>query len=340
VASQILLSVRGLKVEIPIGGSFFPAVDGVDFDLHAGEALAIVGESGCGKTLTARALVNLLPEGSRLTGSMTYRGRDLLALDEKEWRHIRGREMAMVFQEPAAALDPVQTVGGQILEALTAHAPLSRSEGRRQARRLLEEVSLPDPDRTLSEYPHRLSGGQRQRVCLAIALAGNPSVLIADEPTTALDATIAAEVLELLDRLRRERGLALLLITHDLGVVAGQTQRAIVFYAGRIVEEAPTDDFLRAPLHPYSRGLLACVARRGAGPHERFRTIPGTLPDLAFRPRGACAFAPRCPDRFEPCDQREPELLLVGEAKARCFLYDAKVGPVDDRQSAVESRSP
>src|SRR5712691_2527283 len=334
-----LLSVRDLKVELPIGGSFFPAVDGVDFDLQAGEALAIVGESGCGKTLTARALMNLLPEGSRIGGSVLYRGRDLLALNENAWRHLRGREIAMVFQEPAAALDPVQTVGDQILEALMAHVSLSRADALARVRRILEEVSLPDPDRALSEYPHRLSGGQRQRACLAIALAADPSLLIADEPTTALDATIAAEVLDLLDRLRRERGLGLLLITHDLGVVAGHTDRAIVFYAGRVAEEAATEDFFRTPLHPYSRGLLASAARRGAGPHERFRAIPGAVPDLAFRPRGACAFAPRCPDRFEPCDEREPELILVGGTKARCFLYESRVGPVDSRQSTADSPS-
>src|SRR5262249_22257596 len=193
-----LLSVRDLKVEIAVDGTFFPAVDGVDFDLDSGEAMAIVGESGCGKTLTARALMNLLPEGSRVSGSVSYRARELLGLGEADWRQIRGREIAIVFQEPAAALDPVRTVGDQIGEAITAHSSsLGRAEIRRRSRRLLDEVSLPDPDRVLSEYPHRLSGGQRQRVCLAIALAADPSLLVADEPTTALDATIAAEVLDL-----------------------------------------------------------------------------------------------------------------------------------------------
>jgi len=330
-----LLSVRNVKVEIPIGDKFFPAVDGVDFDLDSGEAMAIVGESGCGKTLTARALMNLLPEGSRVSGSVSYRARELLGLGEADWRQIRGRDIAMVFQEPAAALDPVRTVGDQIREAITAHSSsLGRAEIRRRARRLLDEVSLPDPDRVLSEYPHRLSGGQRQRVCLAIALAADPSLLVADEPTTALDATIAAEVLDLVDRLRKERGLALLLITHDLGVVAGHTQRTVVLYAGRVAEEAATEELFREPLHPYTRGLLASAPRRGIS-RGRLAAIAGVVPDLAFRPRGRCAFAPRCPERFEPCDQSEPRLVSVEATSVRCFLYDrpvalAEAGPPRD----------
>ncbi len=331
-----LLSVRSLKVEIAVNGTFFPAVDGVDFDLHSGEALAIVGESGCGKTLTARALINLLPEGSRVSGSVTYRDCDLLELDESHWRNLRGGEIAMVFQEPAAALDPVQTVGDQIREAITAHsASLGRPEIRRRARRLLEEVSLPDPDRVLSEYPHRLSGGQRQRACLAIALAADPSILIADEPTTALDATIAAEVLDLVDRLRRERGLALLLITHDLGVVAGHTQRTVVLYAGRVAEAAATERFLREPLHPYTRGLLASAPRRAVS-GRRLAAIAGAVPDLAFRPRGQCAFAPRCPERFEPCEQREPKLSTVDATSVRCFLYEPPVVLADAARPATD----
>jgi peptide/nickel transport system ATP-binding protein len=328
-----LLSVRGLKVELPLGARWLPAVDGLDFDLEAGEALAVVGESGCGKTLAARALLNIVPEGARVSGTVLYRGRDLLRLSEREWDAVRGREVAMVFQEPAAALDPVQTIGSQIVEAIRAHFPVSRSEAVSRARRLLEEVSFSDPERGLSEYPHRLSGGQRQRAFLAIALAARPSILVADEPTTALDTTLAAEVLDLLGRLRRDRGLALLLITHDLGVVARHTERALVLYAGRVVEETSTADLFRSPLHPYTRGLLACAPRiEGSRPGERFRAIPGTVPDLAFRPNGVCAFAPRCSERFEPCEKREPDLLERGSGRVRCFLYEPAA---DNRQSTV-----
>jgi len=316
-----LLSVRGLKVELPIGGKFFPAVDGVDFDLDRGEALGVVGESGSGKTLAARALLDLLPEGARLSGSVRYGGRELSRLAEGDWRGIRGREIAMVFQEPASALDPVQTIGSQIVEAIQAHSGARRAEALREARRLLEEVSFTDPDRGLSEFPHRLSGGLRQRACLAIALAARPSVLIADEPTTALDATLAADALDLLDRLRGDRGLADLLITHDLSAVARHTQRCLVVYAGRVVEEAQTGELFRRPRHPYTRGLLACAGRLTGETGERMRPIAGSIPDLAFRPRGVCAFAPRCPDRFDPCDRSEPDLAADGLSRARCFLY-------------------
>jgi peptide/nickel transport system ATP-binding protein len=311
-----LLSVRNLRVELPIGERLFPAVDGIDFDLRAGEALGMVGESGSGKTLAARALVDLLPETARLSGDIRYRGRELAGLPEREWRGIRGREIAMVFQEPASALDPVQTIGSQIVEAIRAHGDVSRASARAQARRLLQEVSFGDPDRGLSEYPHRLSGGLRQRACLAIALAAHPSVLIADEPTTALDATLAADALDLLDRLRRDRGLGVLLITHDLAAVAHHTDRCLVVYAGRVVEESGTGELFRGPLHPYTRGLLASAGALGG----ELRPIGGAIPDLAYRPRGQCAFAPRCPERFDPCERGEPAFVGDGGARARCFL--------------------
>ncbi|HKD11365.1 MAG TPA: ABC transporter ATP-binding protein [Thermoanaerobaculia bacterium] len=314
-----LLSVRSLKVELPIGGNLFPAVDGIDFDLESGEALGMVGESGSGKTLAARALLDLLPEGARLSGDIRYRGRKLAGLPEREWRKIRGREIAMVFQEPASALDPVQTIGSQIVEAIRAHGGVDHSAALAQARRLLEEVSFGDPDRGLSEFPHRLSGGLRQRACLAIALAARPSVLIADEPTTALDATLAADALDLLDRLRRDRGLAVLLITHDLAAVAHRTDRCLVVYAGRVVEESGTGDLFQRPLHPYTRGLLASAGALGG----ELRPIAGAIPDLAFRPRGRCAFAPRCPERFDPCERGEPGLIGDGGARARCFLLES-----------------
>jgi peptide/nickel transport system ATP-binding protein len=324
--SQIL-SVRDLTVELFLEGAWRPAVDGVSFDLREGESLAVVGETGCGKTLLGRALINLAPEGARVSGTITCRGRDLRRLTEAEWGRVRGGEIGFVFQEPAAALDPVQTIGAQILEAIRRHRASSPREEREIARSLLSEVSFPDPDRGLAEYPHRLSGGLKQRDLLAIALAGNPAILVADEPTTALDATVSAEVLELLDRLRRDRGLSLLLITHDLGSVARHSDRTLVLYAGKVAEEAATTDLFRSPRHPYTRGLLDCIPRIGSstpGAARRFRAIPGTVPDLAFRPAGLCSFAPRCPDRFAPCDHSEPALYAAGSGAARCFLYGPK----------------
>ncbi len=319
-----LLSVRDLKVELPAGGRWAPAVDGVSFDLERGEALAVAGESGCGKTLLGRALLGLPPETARVTGSILWNGSDLVGLPEKKWDLLRGKAIAMLFQEPAAALDPVMTVGDQVAEAVRLHRPVSRPEARRLAVERLREVSFPDPERGADEYPHRLSGGQKQRALLASALAADPELLIADEPTTALDATVAAEVMELLGRLRQRRGLALLLISHDLGLVARECDRALVLYAGRVVEEASTAELFRSPRHPYTRGLLACLPslERAGSSSRHFPSIPGAVPDLFDRTEGACAFAPRCPDRFEPCEHRLPALLGDDGARVRCFLYD------------------
>lgn len=327
--SRPLLSVQNLTVDLPVDGVLRPAVDGVSFEIEAGEAVALVGESGCGKTQLARAILGLPPEGGRLRGRVSYAGRDLLALSDREWREVRGREIGMVFQEPAAALDPVQTVGAQIEESVRLHYPLSRSRAREVARKALRDVAFPDADRGLDEYPHRLSGGLRQRACLAIALAANPNLLLADEPTASLDATVAAQILELLGELRRQRGLAILLITHDLGIVARHCDRVLVLYAGRIVEEAGTVDLFRAPGHPYTRGLLRSVPRVGApgrGSGERYEAIAGALADLGRRGRDGCAFSPRCPDRFDPCDRSVPDLYPTSTGRARCFLHDAQSG--------------
>jgi peptide/nickel transport system ATP-binding protein len=318
-----------LSVQVRVGGKLATAVDGVSFTLAPGESLAVVGESGCGKTLMARALVGLSPEGSRVAGSIRLAGRELVGARESDWRRVRGGEIGLVFQEPGAAFDPVATVGAQLREAILAHSRIGSRAARALAIERLEEVGFPDPPRGMEEYPHRLSGGMKQRAFLAIALASDPAVLVADEPTTALDATVAAQVLELLDRLRVERGLALLLISHDLGVVARHADRLLVLYAGRVVEEARTLDFFLASRHPYSRGLLASVPRlsKAAGSDAPgFRAIAGTVPDLSSRPHGMCAFAPRCPDRFEPCDRREPALYAAGGSLARCFLYDPAGG--------------
>jgi oligopeptide/dipeptide ABC transporter ATP-binding protein len=252
------------------------------------------------------------------------RGRSLLPLSDREWRAVRGREIGLVFQEPASALDPVQTIGSQIQEALHLHFDLSTAEARARARAALQDVAFPDPDRGLQEYAHRLSGGLRQRAFLALSMACGPALLLADEPTASLDATVAAQVLDLLDRLRRERGLTLLLITHDLGAVAKHCDRVLVLYAGRIVEEARTADLFRAPCHPYTRGLLRSVPRVASAGRERgrrYEVIPGLVADLSARTASACAFAPRCAERFEPCDAKLPELYTTESGRARCFLY-------------------
>ncbi len=310
-------------------GILRPAVDGVSFAIERGECLAVVGESGCGKTMLGRALLDLLPEGARRSGAVHLDGRDLSGVSDSEWSKIRGRRIALVFQEPGAALDPVRTIGAQIDEALRRDGAGDPAGRRRRAESLLAEVAFPDPARGLSEYPHRLSGGQRQRAFLAIALARDPALLVADEPTASLDATVAADVLDLLDRLRRERALATLLITHDLSSAARRADRALVLYAGRVAEEGPAKSVFFEPRHPYTRALVACVPRLSdaSAARRRLSSIPGSVPDLAFRPRGCCAFVHRCPDRFAPCDVAEPLLYPAGASLARCFLFDPSRGP-------------
>lgn len=319
-----ILSVRDLRVEIPLRGGWRSAVDGVSFDLSPGEALAVVGESGCGKSLLCRALLGLAPAGARISGSLRLRGEELTTADEATWERVRGAEVGLIFQEPAAALDPVRTIGSQLIEAILLHRPVGRRAAASIARERLAEVAFEEPDRILSEHPHRLSGGERQRAFIAIALAADPPVLIADEPTANLDVTIAAAVLELLDGLRRDRGLSLLLITHDMGIVAQRTDRTLVLYAGKVAEEATTAELFTAPRHPYARGLLRSLPRLGEGgpTTRRFETIPGAVPDLSDRPVGMCAFVPRCTERFEPCDKSPPPLYAAGHGSlARCFLY-------------------
>ena len=319
-----LLSVRDLRVEVPSEGAFRPAVDGVSFDIAAGESLAVVGESGSGKTLMARALLDLLPEGARRTGAIAFEGRDLPFGAESAWAKVRGRGIALVFQEPASALDPVRTIGSQIEEALRA-SNRSPRDPRARARELLAEVAFPDPARGLSEYPHRLSGGQRQRAFLAIALAGEPLLLVADEPTASLDATVAAEVLDLIEHLRRERGLALLLVTHDIASAFRRSDRALVLYAGRVVEHGPAAAVFGHPRHPYTRALMASRPRLSDRPAGApFPSISGSVPALAERAGGCCAFAPRCPECFDACRQSEPDLAAIDPSLSiRCFLPQA-----------------
>jgi oligopeptide/dipeptide ABC transporter ATP-binding protein len=316
-----LLQVVDLTTVFDLPSGSVPAVHDVSFEVRAGETLGLVGESGSGKSVTALSIMRLVQTPGRIAGgAITFNGRNLLALSEREMREVRGADIGFIFQEPMTALDPVFTVGAQISEALTVHGRAHRREARRRAIELLETVKIPDARSRVDDYPHQLSGGMRQRVLIAIALACKPSLLIADEPTTALDVTIQAEILDLLREMKETFGLSLLLITHDLGIIADTADRVAVMYAGRIVEHGPTARLLSSPQHPYTRGLLASIpsGRRG----ERLRAIDGSVPSLGALPSG-CAFHPRCPDRFEPCAASVPPQYIVGdEHEARCYLHD------------------
>jgi oligopeptide/dipeptide ABC transporter ATP-binding protein len=318
-----VLEVRDLAVSFPEpGGGRFRPVDGVSFTLARGETLALVGESGCGKSLTSLALLRLVPPPGRVDPGSVVRLRDtdVLALDQAALRRVRGRRIGMIFQDPMTSLNPVFTVGDQIAEGIRAHFPVSRQEARARALRLLQEVGIPDPADRLDAYPHQLSGGMRQRVMIAIALAAEPEILVADEPTTALDVTVQAQILEVLDELRRSRGMAVLLITHDLGIVAGRADRVAVMYAGQIVEEAPTAELFANPCHPYTQGLFASVPRI-SGPVQRLTPISGTVPPPTDWPTG-CRFRPRCPQAFEK-SVLPPDLMPVGpDHRMRCWLAE------------------
>jgi len=302
-------------------GHDVPVVDDVSFDVGAGETLALVGESGSGKTLTALSIVRLVPAPGRVVaGRVTLDGRDLTALDEAGMRAVRGRRIGFVFQEPMAALDPLYTIGFQLAETIAVHGLARGAAAGRRAVEMLEAVRLPDPARQAREYPHQLSGGQRQRAMIALALCAEPSLVIADEPTSALDVTVQAEILDLLGDLRRRLQLSLLLITHDLGVVAEAADRVAVMYAGRIVEEAPVARLFAAPAHPYTRGLLASLP--GTRPGRRLDAMPGSVP-APGRAGPGCAFAPRCAEAFDPCRVRPPtEFDVETDHRARCFLHD------------------
>jgi len=318
-----VLDVRDLRVSFPAtaGGRFHP-VDGVSFSLDRGETLALVGESGSGKSLTSLALVRLVPPPGRVDPGSAIRlgDTDVLALEGEALRRIRGRRIGMVFQDPMTSLNPVLTIGDQITEGIRAHFPVSKADARERARALLQEVGIADPASRLDAYPHQLSGGMRQRVMIAIALAAEPEILVADEPTTALDVTVQAQILELLDELRRSRGMTVLLITHDLGIVAGRADRVAVMYAGQIVEEAPTLELFAHPSHPYTQGLFASVPRI-TGPVTRLTPIGGTVPQPTAWPTG-CRFRPRCPKAFAK-SELPPELLTVGpEHRMRCWLAE------------------
>jgi oligopeptide transport system ATP-binding protein len=312
LAGRPLLEVRDLVVRFRTADGTIHAVNGVSFDLEAGERLGLVGESGCGKSVTNLALIRLLPKpaGRIEGGSVRFDGRDLLALREEEVRDIRGRDIAMIFQDPMTSLNPVLTIEEQLVETIAAHRPVSRAEARGRAIELLRMVGIPNPEARLRSYPHQFSGGMRQRVMIAMALALEPKILIADEPTTALDVTIQAQVLELLRRLTEEHRTALILITHDLGVVAGMTDRVAVMYAGFIVETAATADLFARPAHPYTVGLLHSIPRVDERDGEELIPIEGRPPDMRELPVG-CPFAPRCAWRLAVCWEANPGLEPV-----------------------------
>ncbi|HZF77865.1 MAG TPA: ABC transporter ATP-binding protein [Acetobacteraceae bacterium] len=313
-----LLEVRDLTVEFATERGRLRAVDGVSFSVQAGETLAIVGESGCGKSVTALSLMGLLPPGARVSGSLRFDGRELSTLTQEEWRERRGREIAMIFQEPMTSLNPAFTAGEQIAEALRLHQKLSPAAAMRRAVEMLDHVHIPDAARRARQYPHQLSGGMRQRVMIAMALACRPKLLIADEPTTALDVTVQAQILALLDELKRETGTAVVLITHDLGVVADHAEDAVVMYAGRVAERAPAATLFAMAQHPYTVGLLGAAPRLEGGA-ERLASIEGTVPDLRVPPPG-CRFAPRCPFAVERCDEAQPPLTEMGPGhRAACW---------------------
>ena len=300
----LLLSVEHLTAGFEVGGTFVPAVIDVSFHIDAGETLCLVGESGSGKSVAARSIIRLVPPPGRIAGgAVRLNGRDLMELGEREMQHVRGAEIGFVFQEPMTALNPVFSIGKQIEETLRVHGRATREAARARAIELLASVSVPEPQRRVDEYPHQLSGGLRQRALIALALACEPRLLIADEPTTALDVTIQAQILELLRDLQQRLGLGLLLITHDLGVVAQMADRVAVMYAGRIVEHSPVRALFAEPRHPYTRGLLDSIP--GGAPGTRLRAIQGTVPPLGALPSG-CSFITRCPDRFEPCPTAHP----------------------------------
>ncbi len=328
--TEPLLRVRDLKTYFVTEQGTARAVDGVSFEVYPGETLGLVGESGCGKTVTSLSLLRLIPEppGHIRPGSfIEFEGRNLLTLGPRELRAVRGNQIAMIFQEPLTSLNPVLTVGDQIAEAAVLHQGLSRRAARRRTIDMLRLVGIPDPAERVDHYPHQMSGGMRQRVMIAMALVCHPKLLIADEPTTALDVTIQAQILELLERLQTELGMAVLLITHDLGVVAGAADRVVVMYAGQVVERAPTRQLFARPLHPYTEGLLASVPRLdtpAARGRSRLHSIPGQVPAATAWPEG-CRFHPRCPYAWDRCRQEEPPLLDAGTGEpgahaVRCWL--------------------
>jgi len=311
-----LLEVRDLSVTFRTDGSAIPAVRDLTFSIAESQIFGLAGESGCGKSMTALSVMGLLPQNAAASGSILFRGQNLLTLDRESIRRLRGREISMIFQEPMTSLNPVMTIGYQISEVLTTHLNLSKTTAMEQAVDLLRAVKIPSPEIRVREYPHQMSGGMRQRVMIAMAIACNPSLIIADEPTTALDVTIQAQILDLIQRLRDERKMSILLITHDLGIIAENASRVGIMYAGRIMESASTSELFSNPRHPYTIGLLESIPQ---GRGTRLNPIPGTVPRMDALPAG-CVYSDRCRYVLPACRTKEPELLPIGqEHVSRCI---------------------
>ena len=316
----MILEVNDLRVEFPTRRGTLVALDSIDFHIRPGEVLGVVGESGAGKSITGMAVIGLLePPGRVAGGEVRLEGRRIDNLPHEEMRKVRGRKIGVVFQDPLTSLNPLYSVGQQLVETITTHLPLNRSQARSRALQLLAEVGIPGAEARFEHYPHQFSGGMRQRVVIALAIAAEPALIIADEPTTALDVSIQAQIIALLKRLAQERGTAVMLITHDMGVIAETSQRVAVMYAGRIVEIGPVRDVIHAPRHPYTVGLMGSIPRI-ASQRTRLVQIEGAMPRLNAIPRG-CAFHPRCPRRFGRCLAERPELLPAGASEAACWLH-------------------
>ncbi len=318
-----LLVIDNLTVSFPTDDGIVNAVRGVSYTVRAGESMGIVGESGSGKSVSSLAVMGLLPKNARISGSVRFRGRELLGLQEHDYSELRGNRIAMIFQDPLTSLNPVYTIGFQISEAVLSHNDVSKHEARNRSIELLGLVGIPFPEQRVDSYPHELSGGMRQRVVIAIAMANNPDVIIADEPTTALDVTVQAQVLEALEAAREASGAALILITHDLGVIAGHAARISVMYAGKLVETGTTEDVFYRPRMPYTLGLLGSLPRMDQERQERLTPIKGSPPSLLNLPPG-CPFTPRCPLAEDICDHEEPALLEIGETghASACHFRD------------------
>jgi len=324
VTTAPLLEVSGLRVEFPTRRGTLVAVDGISFSIAPGEVLGVVGESGAGKSLTGMAIIGLLePPGRIAAGEIRLEGERIDTLPYEKMRRIRGRRIGAIFQDPLTSLNPLYTVGQQLEETILTHLDATQRQARERALRLLREVGIPAPEQRIDHFPHQFSGGMRQRVVIALALCAEPRLIIADEPTTALDVSIQAQIIQLLKMLARERGTAVMLITHDMGVIAETADRVAVMYAGRIAEIGPVREVIHAPRHPYTSGLMGSIPKVGAGAgkrHARLVQIEGSMPRLNAIPAG-CAFNPRCPQRFERCLRERPEPIAVGINYAACWLY-------------------
>ena len=335
----MLLSVKNLSTEFPVKKGIVKAVEDVSFDVDAGEILAIVGESGSGKYVTSLSVMGLLAEPGHVAGgSMEFEGKDLVHLSERDYRALRGNDMAMIFQEPMTSLNPVYRVGKQIVEAIRTHENVSKKEARERAIDMLRKVGIPSPEKRIDDYPHQMSGGMRQRVMIAMALSCNPKLLIADEPTTALDVTIQAQILDLLRRLRDDTGMAVLLITHDLGVVSETADRVVVMYCGQVVEEAEVRTLFDHPMHPYTLGLLKSIPRLEDDDSKRLYMIKGMVPNPLEMPPG-CHFSDRCDSCMDICREKIPNLVDIDGHKVRCFLYENADGEAKSAAAIAEGEA-